>query len=56
MGQTVMDELIQAGSKAHAALLVGIKLITELLEDGRGNAVSMHNIADHLTVDVELQV
>lgn len=56
MGPRVMDELIQAGSKAHAALLVGIKLITMLLEEGAGDAVSMHNIADHLTVDVELQV
>lgn len=56
MGPRVMDELIQAGSKAHAALLVGIKLITELIEEGAGDATSMHNIADHLTVDVELQV
>lgn len=56
MGPVVLDELIQAGSKAHAALLVGIKLITQLLDEGAGDATSMHNIADHLTVDVELQV
>lgn len=56
MGPKVMDEMIQAGSKAHAALLIGIKLITELLEEGAADATSMHNIADHMVVDVELQV
>lgn len=56
MGPQVLDELIQAGSKAHAALLIGIKLITTLLEEGGADEISMHNIADHLTVDVELQV
>lgn len=56
MGGAVMDELIQAGSKAHAALLIGIKLITMLLTEGGADEISMHNIADHLAVDVELQV
>ena len=56
MGPKVMDEMILAGSKAHAALLIGIKLITELLEEGAADATSMHNIADHMVVDVELQV
>jgi hypothetical protein len=56
MGPRVMDEQILAGSKAHAALLIGIKLITELLVEGAGDEISMHNIADHLVVDVELLV
>jgi hypothetical protein len=56
MGNTVMDKTLPAGSKAHAALMVGMELITQLLIEGAGDEVSMHNIQDHLVVDVELAV
>jgi len=56
VGTTVMDKTLPAGSKAHAALMVGMELITQLLIEGAGDEVSMHNIQDHLTVDVELIV
>jgi len=57
MGHVVKELMIGAGSKAHAALLAGIDLITEVLDEGRYvEGVTVHNIMDHLTVDVELQV
>lgn len=56
MGSTILESTYQAGSKAHAALLMGIELITTLLMEGAGDEVSMHNIADHLIVDVQLVV
>jgi hypothetical protein len=56
MGNLVMDKTLPAGSKAHAALMVGMELITQLLIEGAGDEVSMHNIQDHLVVDVEMQV
>jgi hypothetical protein len=56
MGNLVMDKILPAGSKAHAALMVGMELITELLIEGAGDEISIHNIEDHLVVDVELLV
>lgn len=57
MGHVVKELTIIAGSKAHAALLAGIDLITEVLENGQYvPGVTMHNITDHLTLDVELLV
>ncbi len=50
----VKDVTIQAGSKAHAAFLVGMDLLSELLLEGGVDEASMHNIMDHFVVDVEL--
>lgn len=54
MGGGQTDEF-EAGSKAHAALMAGIKLLATILErDPFGVDVALHNIEDHVNVDVEL--
>lgn len=56
MGPTVMNEVVLAGSKAHAAFQVGMILLAQLMQDGQDMEISMHNVLDHLVVDVELIV
>lgn len=56
MGGTILRESVQAGSQAHAALQVGMVLLAQLMLDGGSDEVSMHNILDHVIVDVQLIV
>lgn len=59
LGKAAVDQVVSAGSRAHAALIVGTGLIAELLlriNDPDEMSTAMHNICDHMTVDVELTV
>ena len=57
MGNTVLDETVQAGSQAHAALMVGMKLAGQIMMDPYADPeVTKHNVNDHLTVSVQLIV
>lgn len=56
-GVEVATYTVEAGSKSHAALIVGIDLLASLLEKNytpEQMTIAMHNILDHFVVDVEL--
>lgn len=58
-GPAILKETVSAGSKAHAAMQVGMLLLAMLLMEGENPEdipMTMHNIKDHMIVDVQLIV
>lgn len=57
-GSTCADEIIEAGSVAHAAALVGMLLYAKnsiaIMTDEEAFANFAHNMGEHIIVDVQL--
>lgn len=57
-GSTCADEIIEAGSVAHAAALVGMLLYAKnylyIMTDENAFANFAHNMGEHIIVDVQL--
>lgn len=57
-GSTVIEEIVEAGSVAHAAMLVGMLVFAKnalaIMTDPDAFANFAHNMGEHVIVDVQL--
>lgn len=57
-GSTVLEEVVEAGSVAHAAMLVGMLLYAKnsiaIMTDAEAFANFAHNMGEHVNVNVKL--
>lgn len=57
-GGTVIEEIVEAGSVAHAAMLVGMLLYAKnsiaIMTDAEAFTNFAHNMGEHVIVDVKL--
>lgn len=53
-GDIVMEATFEAGSRNHAALMMGMELLSAILLEGGMGEDDLHNIEDHVIVDVQL--